>query len=326
MLPDSRSTARMQFHPPTTSDRSLSLVVSRLQQSTLFRDYQEAFEATTGLPLVLRAAGSFRTPLQGSKRANGFCALMTQENKSCASCLQVQQQLEDEATHGPKTIKCYAGLSESAVPVRVGERILAYLQTGQVFLSPPTKQAIENITSFTASGKDDATLRTMKSAYLLTRTIPRKQYESILRLLTIFAEHLGTISNRLLVTEVAPEPAAMTRIRAFISSRQGDAICLLDVARAANMSACYFCRVFKRTTGLTFTDYLARERIESAKVMLHNSHTRISEAAYAAGFQSLSQFNRVFRRIEGESPSHYRDHLGGSKRSPHRITSLIHAA
>ncbi len=302
------------------------MVVSRLQQSKLFRDYQDAFETTTGLPLVLRAAGSFRTPLQGSKRANGFCALMTQENKSCSSCLQVQQQLEDEATQGPKTTQCYAGLSESAVPVRVGERILAYLQTGQVFLTPPTKQEIKNATGFSAPGKTDATLQAMKSAYLLTRTIPRKQYESILRLLTIFAEHLGSISNRLLVTEEEPESAAMTKIRAYISSHQSDAICLVDVARAANMSACYFCRIFKRTTGLTFTDYLARERVESAKVMLLNSHTRISEAAYAAGFQSLSQFNRVFRRVEGESPTHYRDHLGGTKRTSARTTALIHAA
>jgi AraC-like DNA-binding protein len=195
-----------------------------------------------------------------------------------------------------------------------------------VFHAAPTKREIENATDFCAPGTTDDARRQMKSAFLRTRTIPRKQYDSILRLLSIFAEHLGSISNRLLVTEEEPESAAMTKIRAFISSHQTDAICLIDVARAANMSACYFCRIFKRTTGLTFTDYLARERVESAKVMLLNAHTRISEAAYASGFQSLSQFNRVFRRVEGESPSHYRNHLGDMKRPSARTTSLIHAA
>lgn len=72
------------------------------------------------------------------------------------------------------------------------------------------------------------------------------------------------------------------------------------------MSAFYFCKVFKGATGLTFTDYIARARIEKTKQLLLNPHMRVSEAAYEAGFQSLSQFNRVFRRIVGESPTTYR--------------------
>ena len=79
-----------------------------------------------------------------------------------------------------------------------------------------------------------------------------------------------------------------------------------QVARAANMSAFYFCKVFKAATGLTFTHYVARARIERTKRMLLNPHTRISEAAYEAGFQSLSQFNRVFRRVTGQSPTVWR--------------------
>jgi AraC-like DNA-binding protein len=64
--------------------------------------------------------------------------------------------------------------------------------------------------------------------------------------------------------------------------------------------------MFKQATGLTFTDYLARVRIEKVKNLLLNPHKRISEAAYEAGFQSLSQFNRVFRRVTGQSPNHWR--------------------
>ncbi len=75
------------------------------------------------------------------------------------------------------------------------------------------------------------------------------------------------------------------------------------------MSAFYFCKMFKKATGLTFTDYLARVRIEKVKNLLLNPNKRISEAAYEVGFQSLSQFNRVFRRIAGESPTTYRDRI-----------------
>ena len=109
-------------------------IVSHLQRSSLYRDYQQAFEATTGLPLALRPAGSFQTPLHGSRQVNPFCALMATANKTCASCLELQQRVEQSATTEAKTLQCFAGLSESAVPVRVGENVLGYLQTGQVFL------------------------------------------------------------------------------------------------------------------------------------------------------------------------------------------------
>jgi len=72
------------------------------------------------------------------------------------------------------------------------------------------------------------------------------------------------------------------------------------------MSPFYFCKVFRRETGLTFTDYLARMRVESVKTQLLVPHMYIGEAAFACGFQSLSQFNRVFRRFAGQAPSAFR--------------------
>jgi AraC-like DNA-binding protein len=92
------------------------------------------------------------------------------------------------------------------------------------------------------------------------------------------------------------------------------------------MSAFYFCKVFKAATGLTLTDYIARARIEKTKQMLLNPHTRISEAAFAAGFQSLSQFNRVFRRVTGESPTAHREHLHGRPEAKRTGSALAYAA
>ena len=96
----------------------------------------------------------------------------------------------------------------------------------------------------------------------------------------------------------------------------------VQVAKAVNMSPYYFCKVFKKATGLTFVEYLSRVRIEKVKNLLLNPHTRVSEAAFEAGFQSLSQFNRVFRRVAGEAPSDYRERLHGEGSRP----ALVHAA
>lgn len=61
--------------------------VLHLQRSVIFRDYQSAFETTTGLPLALRSVGSMQPPLHGSKQANPFRPLMAIQNGSCAACL-----------------------------------------------------------------------------------------------------------------------------------------------------------------------------------------------------------------------------------------------
>jgi AraC-like DNA-binding protein/ligand-binding sensor protein len=332
----------VQFNPAITQASGLSggpsqgrpsadlevgaTLLLRLQQSDLFRDYQKAFEVTTGLPLILRETGSFRTPLQGSKRVNKFCTLMVRTNKSCAACLQLQQRLEEEATREPRTLQCHAGLNESAVPVRVGNRVLGYLQTGQVFFRTPSENRFKSIGALLGEGKTVVGAREMKAAYFQTRVVNRKQYESVIRLLVIFARHLATVSNQILMTEEAAEPSAITRGRTFIAEHHSEQLSLNDVARAVKMSVCYFCRVFKKATGLTFTEYLARERIESVKQLLLNVNMRVSEAAFAAGFQSLSQFNRVFRRVEGESPSTYRERLHGICRPPDGSAGFGNAA
>ena len=300
-------------HNPTESvNHRGDEVVTRLQQSEIFRDYQDAFQTATGLPLVLRAAGSFQPPMHGSRQINPFCALMSGASKTCATCLQLQQEVERDAGAAGKTVQCFSGLSESVVPVRVGERVVAYLQTGQVMMRPPSEKGYRAALVQLEKWKATVDIEVLRAAYFETRVLPKARYEAALRLLASFAQHLSLLSNELMIKTAAAEPPAAVKARAYIAEHLGESLTLEQVARAANMSAFYFCKVFKAATGLTFTNYVARARIEKTKQLLLNPHGRISEAAYEAGFQSLSQFNRVFRRVAGESPSTYREHLHGS--------------
>ena len=90
---------------------------------------------------------------------------------------------------------------------------------------------------------------------------------------------------------------------------------LADVAKAAGASVFHFCKVFHKATGLKFTDYVARVRLEDARTQLLNPNQRISEIAYDVGFQSLTQFNRLFKRVFGQSPTKFREDLATGKRS-----------
>jgi len=286
-------------------------MVEQLRESRIYRDYEQAFRETTGLPLALRPIEAFDLPHHGDPKENKFCLLMAQTNHSCAACLQLQKRVEEEAQLEPKTLKCFAGLCDSAVPVRVGENLVAFLQTGQILLHTPKKTEFAKATRQIIQWGTEVDLKKLEEAYFQTRVVTKKQYESIVRLLTIFAHHLSGLSNQLMVKEAASESPQMTKARVFIAEHQSEELSLAQVAGSVNMSAFYFCKTFKKATGMTFTEYLARTRVEKVKNLLLNPHKRVSEAAYEAGFQSLSQFNRVFRRIAGESPSVYRGRLHG---------------
>ncbi len=311
---------------PTASEtpRSIDDLVARVRSSQIFRDYQQAFQIATGLPLVLRAVGSFQPPLQGSKLQNAFCALMAATNKTCAACLQLQQRIETEGAADTRTLECFAGLNESVVPVRLGERVIAFLQTGQIMLKAPTetrfKAAIRQLSEWNA----ELDVPALYTAFFKTRVLTKSHYEATLRLLGSFAQHLSLITNELMIKESSAELPSVARARAYIAEHLGEDLTLVQVANAVHVSPTYFCKLFKSATGLHFTDYVARVRVESVRQLLLNPHKRVSEAAYEAGFQSLSQFNRVFRRVAGEAPSAYRERLHGTPSSSSR--SLPYAA
>ena len=77
------------------------------------------------------------------------------------------------------------------------------------------------------------------------------------------------------------------------------------VASSVHLSTAAFCRYFKKQTKMTFTDFVNQYRITQAKTLLIKGLT-VSEACYEVGFQSLSHFNKLFKKLAGENPSVFR--------------------
>lgn len=102
------------------------------------------------------------------------------------------------------------------------------------------------------------------------------------------------------------EPVEIWKARNFIHDHSSEELSLTKVARATNTNANYLSEKFKKVTGVNFVKYVARTRYEKARILLQDADLRVSEIAFAVGFQSLSQFNRVFKKLSGKSPTEYR--------------------
>jgi AraC-like DNA-binding protein/ligand-binding sensor protein len=291
--------------PKNPQDRLLA----QITRSKIYQDYERAFSEATQMPLTLRPVDIWNPAHRGKKHENPFCTLVTQSGRSCAACLEVQQQITETEGDKPRTVTCFAGMSDTAVPVFLGEKTIGFLQTGQVLLRTPNKAQFQKVARQLLDWGATTNVPQLEEAYFQSKVLTPAQYQAMVKLLEIFAQHLSTLSNQIALQEANSEPPIIVRAKEFIEKHKSDPISLSEVARALNVSTFYFCKLFKKATGINFTEYLSRIRIEKAKNLLLNPNLRVSEIAYEVGFQSLTHFNRVFLRIVGRSPTAYRDAL-----------------
>ncbi len=282
----------------------------KLSETRMFQDYEKAFSEASGLPLAIRPIQSFQIAMQGKRNQNPFCALMAKSSKSCVACLEIQSKLEEEARLEPKSLSCFAGLCDTMVPIRVGERIIAFLQTGQVLLENPNDAAFSEITKKLLKWSMESDLKKFEEAYFQSKVLTPEQYQGFVRMLETFAAHLALVGNSIAVSETKVEPDSVRKARSYIEENYDRPISLKEAAGVVNTSVRYFCKVFKNYTGITFVDYLTRLRIEKSKSLLLNPHRRISEVAFEVGFESLTQFNRSFKKYAGMTPTKYREQSG----------------
>ncbi|MGN6827024.1 AraC family transcriptional regulator [Paucibacter sp. M5-1] len=83
---------------------------------------------------------------------------------------------------------------------------------------------------------------------------------------------------------------------------------LQDAARQAHLSPNYFSELFHKATGSSFQHYLQQQRLRFAQALLQSSNLPVTELSYVAGFNTLTHFERVFRREFGMTPSQARQH------------------
>jgi len=305
------SASREEHSFPSPSAKGHRELLEALVSSKIFADYERAFTEATGLPVALRAAESWQLAQHGKRQEGPFCALMAGQSRSCAACLQVQAKLSQAAAYEPCTAVCHAGLSETAVPVRLGDRLIGFLQTGQVFRKRPTERQFQRTVKLLGDWGVDLDSDELRKAYFGTRVVPGKQQASVVKLLSIFAQHLSILSNQILIQRTNAESPVIAKAKAFIREHHAENLRMEQVAKFVGASRFYFCKTFKRVTGLNFIDYLSLIRVERAKDLLLNPHLRVSEIGYEVGFRSLTHFCRVFRKTLGQSPTQYRSQLSG---------------
>jgi ligand-binding sensor protein len=201
-------------------------LIRRIRRSETFAEYESAFADATGLPIAIRPLESWNLPHRAQRNENPFCAMLAQTNRTCAACLELQQNAVDAATDQPATVTCFAGLCDTAVPIKLGERKLGFLQTGQIALKQPSKTGFDKVKEKIMEWNVNIDLRRLEEAYFKTKVLTQRQYGAVVQLLSIFGRQLSSVANRITVQDAEAEPPIIRRAKAYIAGHCGDALLL----------------------------------------------------------------------------------------------------
>lgn len=182
---------------------------------------------------------------------------------------------------------------------------------GAEFMEAPELARVRRLIERAGRGLAFSAARLPRVVEGLTALTRLQGLPALVQLLSLLDELAGARA-RLLATEAyAPRldlkaESRLARAYAFMLGHFRDPITLEQIARVASMTPSAFSRFFKRSTGRNVSVVLNEVRVGHAAQQLQGGDSGVAEIAYAAGFPTLSNFNRRFREQLGRSPTEFR--------------------
>lgn len=287
------------------------LSFEKFERLPVIQFYERAFRKATGVALKVVPPDEPRRRLGLGEGENSFCALVARTPAGCSACLETQVRAQRGAAAKllAQQVNCFAGLTDVAVPVVVNGRHVATLLCGQVFRREPTERDFRMVVEMIRGDLNGDWEKKARKAYFETTVVTAERFQALVHLLKVFAEYLAEYASRQALACSDEEPGPVGSAKQFVQSNVQSSISLEQVVEHVHISRFYFCKLFKKSTGMTLTEYIARVRVERAKTLLVDPALRISEVVYASGFGSIPQFNSMFRRYVGMPPTKYRASL-----------------
>ena len=283
--------------------------LQELEQSALVRRSLADFRRVTGLAAKLVPAALPTHLIKFGAQDIEFCRALGCSARAYRACYLHQTDLLNRLDRKlkPQQTYCLAGLVHLAVPVLVSGRHIATVLGGKVRVGPSSERKFAAVERHLRRCGLDQELSELRKAWFRVPLLKRSQLRASMCLLDQLTKLFAETIARGPASRSPNDPPCVAKAKRFVRLHLGEPLTTRQAAQAVHLNPSYFCRLFRRLSGMTFRAYLAKIRVEAAQAALLNTHQSVGEIAYAAGFQSMPDFDRVFKTNTGVSPSAFRD-------------------
>jgi AraC-like DNA-binding protein/ligand-binding sensor protein len=267
------------------------------------------FRRATGLAAKLVPAALPTRIIRFGAQENDFCRAVVCNPDGCRGCYQEQLALLRRLGRKlkPQQLSCRGGLVQLAVPVISAGQHVATVLGGKVRVGRSGARAFEALLPQLRLHRGKRDLRRLRAGYYRVPVLTVQKLRGTIRLLDMLARLFAETLAQRPPPRSPTDPPCICEAKQFVRLHLGERLTNRQVAQALRLEESYFCRLFHRLTKMTFHAYVARARVEQASFLLRSSRQPIGRIAAAAGFQSASDFNRVFKAQTGLTPTEFRN-------------------
>lgn len=258
-------------------------------------------EELFGLPFVRRF-----------HKAN-FCEEIKKTPKGAQYCLKCRQFSFRKASRSDSLYvgRCYLGITEIVKPIHIGGRLCGIIYLGNMIRESEYEDVIRRIRKYTCKlGVED---KVLFEALNTVGVVSPDEVEECTKLVEMLYKSLmlayesSQVRDRGSPAGLHIKTSFLTQcVKDYVEEYYSSNIRLEQLAQLYFVNANYLRNLFKRQTGLNFTDYLNKFRIEKAVEMLRDPEKKMINISMEVGFNNVTYFNKLFKRYKGVSPKKYR--------------------
>ena len=200
--------------------------------------------------------------------------------------------------------RCHAGLKEIVVPIYDQGVPIAYMVFGQLLDDTPQKQQWE--ATVKTLGWYGGDMLELKDAFSQIRQYSEREIKA-------FTEILEALTHYVLLEGMihSAQYSDQQKLEMYIDQHYMEKLSLKQIAHDLNMGTTKLCAVAKKLSGDgSVTRLISQRRVQAAKRLLLREDIPISSVAERVGFSDYNYFTKIFKAIEGVTPSAYRKQNG----------------
>ncbi|KKR04400.1 MAG: Helix-turn-helix-domain containing protein, AraC type [Candidatus Uhrbacteria bacterium GW2011_GWF2_39_13] len=286
-----------------------------VSKEKILAEYHNIVYRLTGIPMDFASSDGECFKLCPEHHLNPLCKLIRACPEGRKKCEIYDASALNEARIKQKSViyTCHAGLTDIGVPIFINKKFIGCVTAGQILREKPSEKSFRKFKEMISDLNLNTSDSDLKKHFFKTPYLDQEKLQAIVDLISLVSNYIVDSQSKLLFFEKIHEKDKISVIRGYIEKKYKNKISIEDAASRIFLSASRFSHLFKKELGISFVQYLNKFRIEKAKDFLLNTNMSITEISTETGFSNLTHFNRIFKKLEKQSPVSFRKSRKGKQ-------------
>ncbi|MDF2685285.1 MAG: transcriptional regulator, AraC family [Clostridia bacterium] len=272
------------------------------------KKFLEDFYNVSGIIIGIHDFGKTDAAIQGNIDKKNFCRFC-RSNSECLEkkCLEYDKNNFELVQKEKKVLiyECHMGFSEAIIPIIIDNEVICIIFMGQINCNKPSESDFEDkvkrIKQTDPGFFEKIDIDIVNTYYLQTTFCSKDKFKSYIAIAELCARSI--YNNRWIKYRTLSFFEAFSQ---YVDDYITESLSINETAAILNISTSHLSRIIKKKTGMTFTEYVLREKVNQAKKLLTDTDMQIKSISLSIGIEDTNYFSRIFKKYTNTTCGEYR--------------------